>query len=192
MHQVFLGNDRVVHGVEDAMIEAPGATELEVEIGACGVTFGASALVIPHLTSGLALCLHDGGDVAGVAYALRGRSSPGERAAAVRPALFVDLAIPALLHLMDERGARRERRAVLVGGAVGLDWRRAKEAAASAADVARVLLQQLGIPILHEVVGGSLARTLAVDGNGRVQIGSSRDRNRVLSFVAAGQAGGLR
>jgi chemotaxis receptor (MCP) glutamine deamidase CheD len=174
------------------MIEAPGATELEVEIGACGVTFGASALVIPHLTSGLALCLHDGGDVSGVSYALRGRSSPGERAAAVCPALFVDLAIPALLHLMDERGARRERKAILVGGAVGLDWRRAKETAASAADVARAVLLQVGIPIVHEVVGGSLARSLAVDGHGRVQIGSSRERNRMLGFVSGGPAGEAR
>ena len=172
------------------MSEASAAAELELEIGACGVTFGASSLVIPHLTSGLALCLHDGVDVTGVAYALRGFSTPGERAAIVRPALFVDLAIPALLHLMDERDARRERRAVLVGGAVGLDWRRAKETAASAVDVARTLLGKLHIPITHELVGGSLSRSVAVDGNGTLRIGDARARSRVFTFASPTDAGG--
>jgi chemotaxis receptor (MCP) glutamine deamidase CheD len=173
------------------MSEASAAAELELEIGACGVTFGASSLFIPHLTSGLALCLHDGGDVAGVAYALRGFSTPGERAAALRPALFVDLAIPALLHMMDERDARRERSAMLVGGAVGLDWRRAKETAASAVDVARTLLVKLRIPIVHEAVGGSLSRAIAVDGNGNVRIDHARERKQMLTFASRPPVGSI-
>lgn len=174
------------------MTEAAGATELELEIGACGVTFGTSALIISHLTSGLALCLFDGVDVAGVAYSLRGRSTPDERAAALRPALFVDLAIPALLHMMDTNGARRERSAILVGGAVGIDWRRARETAASAVDVARAVLAQVQIPIVHEVVGGPLSRGLTVDGNGRVRIDNARERNRIVTFTPAANDGGAR
>jgi chemotaxis receptor (MCP) glutamine deamidase CheD len=158
---------------------------VEVEIGSCAVIVGATDLVIPHLTSGIALCLHDGGDVAGVAYTLRGHSSPEERAAVVRPALFVDLAVPALLQLMDERGARPERIAILVGGAVGPGWRRPGQLASETVAVARTVLRSVGIPIAHEVLGGSVGRRLFVDGTGRVRIDSARDHGRVLHFQPA-------
>jgi chemotaxis receptor (MCP) glutamine deamidase CheD len=158
--------------------------ELEVEIGACAVTIGDFDLVLPHLTTGLALCLYDGHDVAGVAYALRGLSTPDERSVEMRPGLFVDLAIPELLRMMDERGARRERFGALVGAAAGVGWRRAREMAGEAADVGRTLLRKLQIPIAHEVLGGSMSRAVRVSGLGLVRIDTAREAGRVLRIAA--------
>ncbi len=155
---------------------------LEVEIGACAVAIGDFDLVLPHLTTGLALCLHDGFDVGGVAYALRGRSTPDERAVAMRPGLFIDLAIPELLRMMDERGARRERRAALVGAAAGVGWRRAREMAGETATAARSVLGMLRIPVVHEVLGGSFSRAVAFNGLGRLRIDTARESGRVLEL----------
>ncbi|MBM4281970.1 MAG: chemotaxis protein CheD [Deltaproteobacteria bacterium] len=164
---------------------------IELEIGSCTVAQGDDALFIAHLASGVALCVHDGGAVAGVAYALRGRSTADERAAVVRPALFVDLAVAELLRLLDERGARPSRRAIIVGGAVGPGWRRPREVALEAIAVARDALRSNGVPIVHEVLGGSMGRRLVVYGQGTVRVDSARDPGRVLRFDdVAGTAGG--
>jgi chemotaxis receptor (MCP) glutamine deamidase CheD len=157
------------------MYETGSAAVLEVEIGACAVAVGDFDLVIPHLTTGLALCLYDDHDVTGVAYALRGRSTPDERAAAMRPGLFVDLALPEMLRMMDERGARRTRRAALVGAAAGVGWRRANEMAGETAAAARKVLGLLQIPVVHEVLGGGLSRALWVNGLGRLRIDTARE-----------------
>jgi chemotaxis receptor (MCP) glutamine deamidase CheD len=162
-------------------VETSPLPAVEVEIGSCAVALGATALVIPHLASGLALCVHDGAGVAGVAYALRGRSAADERAAVLRPALFVDRAVARLLQLMDERGAQPARKAILVGGAVGPGWRRPRAVAQDAVAVARAVLRDAGVPVVHELLGGSLGRRLVVQGQGTVRVDSARDR-RVLRF----------
>jgi chemotaxis receptor (MCP) glutamine deamidase CheD len=167
------------------MYETGSAAVLEVEIGACAVAIGDFDLVLPHLTTGLALCLHDGFDVGGVAYALRGRSTPDERAAVMRPGLFVDLALPELLRMMDERGARRERRAALVGAAAGVGWRRAREMAGETATAARTVLGMLRIPIVHEALGGGFSRAVAFNGLGRLRIDTARESGRVLELSAS-------
>jgi chemotaxis receptor (MCP) glutamine deamidase CheD len=171
-------------------MHATHGTGFEVEIGSCAVTRGDSDLFIPHLASGLAVCVHDGGEVAGLAYALRGRSTPDERAAVLRPATFVDLALPELALRMDERGARPERAAILVGGAVGPGWRRPRSTADEAIAVARALLAELGVPVVHEILGGSLGRMLVLNGHGRLRIDDARLRGQRFGFVASAAQGG--
>jgi chemotaxis receptor (MCP) glutamine deamidase CheD len=173
------------------MTEKDAAMLFPVELGAVAVAATGVALVVEHLTSGLAVVVYDGVGVVGVAYSLRGRAEPGDRSVEMRPALFVDHALPELLRMMAERGAREECVAAIVGGAAGVGWRRSRDMSLDAAATARGWLAKAGIAVRFEAVGGTQSRTLQVDGSGRLQLDTAREPRRVVSLaVTAAAAGG--
>lgn len=92
-----------------------------------------------------------------------------------RPAKFADLGIPLIIGEMKKRGARTNRlRAKLVGGAQmfsGLDSKMTLNIGQRNTEKARLMLQQYGVPILAEEVGGNRGRTMIFDTtDGRVLI----------------------
>lgn len=92
-----------------------------------------------------------------------------------KPAKFADLGIPLLIEEMKKQGARQNRlQAKLVGGAQmfsGLDGKMTMNIGLRNTEQARRMLQQSGIPILAEEVGGNRGRTMIFDTtDGRVFI----------------------
>ncbi|OAT79915.1 chemotaxis protein CheD [Desulfotomaculum copahuensis] len=92
-----------------------------------------------------------------------------------RPAKFADLGIPLIIGEMKKQGARLSRlQSKLVGGAQmfsGLDSKMTLNIGRRNSEMARQMLQQYGIPILAEEVGGNRGRTMIFDtSDGRVLI----------------------
>lgn len=92
-----------------------------------------------------------------------------------KPAKFADLGIPLMVKDMQKQGASLARlEAKLVGGAqmfAGLDGKLALNIGQRNVEMARAILNKLGIRIVSEDVGGNRGRTIILDAStGKVTI----------------------
>ncbi len=103
----------------------------------------------------------------------------------IKPAKFADLGIPLLLKEMQSLGASIGRiQAKLVGGAQmfsGLDDKMTLNIGLRNTEKSREMLKKIGIPILHEEVGGNRGRTMILDTqNGQVTIRTLGNKLKVI------------
>ena len=129
---------------ELAVSKTPGTVLVSIGLGSC-----------------IGLALVDAGRrVAGLAHVMLPRSTPHETA----EGKFADLAVPALVDQLVERGARRsELRAVLVGGAKMFSFTSTTLDIGARNDAAtRDALRDAGIPIAESATGGDKGRTIRV------------------------------
>jgi chemotaxis protein CheD len=100
--------------------------------------------------------------IAGLAHIVLPESQEHARQ---NPRKFADLAIPELLGLLDDAGARRARlEAVLVGGASMFAGSTASlEVGQRNEGAVRDILNELGIPVVAAATGGNRGRTVRID-----------------------------
>lgn len=119
-------------------------------------------LVSIGLGSCIGLALLDAArPIAGLAHVMLPQSAPGE----ATEGKFADLAVPALIDRLVERGARRAQlRAVLVGGAKMFSFTGNTLDVGARNDTAtRDALRLAGISVAHTATGGDKGRTIRVD-----------------------------
>lgn len=102
-----------------------------------------------------------------------------------KPAKFADLGIPLIIKEMQGLGASPGRiQAKLVGGAQmfsGLDDKMTLNIGHRNTEKSREILKKMGIPILHEEVGGNRGRTMILDTqNGQVTIRTLGNKLKVI------------
>jgi chemotaxis protein CheD len=140
----------------------PVVVETMVRMGELSVSDNpGDVLVSIGLGSCIGLALLDTGrPLAGLAHVMLPESSPGETV----KAKFADLAVPALVEQLVERGARRSQlRAVLVGGAKMFSFtNNTLDIGARNDSATQQALAQAGIPIAETATGGSKGRTIRV------------------------------
>ena len=151
-------------------------------------TVGISEMLISHapeeilvtysLGSCVALCLFDPAVGAGLIHCMLPQSSIDPVKARQKPAMFVDLGVPALLDAMFVRGARRRSLvAKVAGGANVFDDRGMFRIGERNHASLRRILWKNDILIAAEHVGGTRARTMYVSvGTGRVLIKSGTEQ----------------
>lgn len=163
----------------------------DVDPGACAVAVANVELRAPHVGSGLVVCISDGHDVGGVCHVLAAAS--GLQLFGLKSSgLFIGNALPMLLGLLRGHGARPVLRATLIGAATSKQAPGAHSWAQRTLEHARALCEELGVPVVHEIVGGTHVREVVFDGfgnlrvraQGQTQIVSMQEQDVPLSLSA--------
>ena len=142
------------------------AEDVVVRLGELAVRRGSGVLVTLGLGSCVAVMLHDRQTgTGGLAHVLLPSRSPGRESG--RPARFADQAVPLLVAEMQRAGAGTSGVAArLVGGATmfaQLMPRGAVHMGERNVLACRQALEEAGIPIVGEAVGGEVGRSLWFD-----------------------------
>ena len=158
---------------------------LIVGIGEYAVSNDKTSVIVTHaLGSCVAVCLWDpGAKVAGLIHVLLPDSRINPERAQAQPAAFADTGIPLLFRTAYDYGVQKKRCQVrLIGGA---DVTGIGAGAGSVGKrnilAARALLWKNGVMVQREAVGGTIARTVALEvEGGRIQVSSGRETVQVL------------
>ncbi|MBI1756747.1 MAG: chemotaxis protein CheD [Fimbriimonas ginsengisoli] len=151
------------------------------------VVKGEGQLTIPGLAAGIGLCALDAtAEVGGMVHIVL-PISPTDRTPG-RVGMYANTALPALLDMMEQAGAQRDRvRAAFAGGAQPVTGDKAESAQSLQIGVRNIeavlkALTDLGIPLTDQDTGGHLARRLvfSVD-NGVVTVQMANGPERLLS-----------
>ena len=159
-------------------------SEHKVKIAEWAVALAPATIMTIGLGSCVAIVLHDAtARIGGMAHILL--PSPATARDSGRPGKYPSSAVPHLLTEMRALGARGAITARLVGGATlfgpmlrgkGVDSMGERNVAAS-----RDALAAAGVPVVGELVGGDVGRSVYLDvASGRVNVRSVRDGDHVL------------
>jgi chemotaxis protein CheD len=169
----------------ESVAAVSGRRRIVVGIGEFAVSNDTSSVIVTHaLGSCVAVCLWDpDARVAGLIHVLLPDSRINAERAQVQPAAFADTGIPMLFRTAYDYGVQKKRVQVrLIGGA---DITGIGGGAGSVGKrnilAARALLWKNGVMVQREAVGGTEARTVAMEvGDGRIQVTSGRETIQVL------------
>ena len=118
-----------------------------------------------------------GGAVAGLAHIVL----PQSLEASAQKGKFADLAVPEIVTLMCDAGAREDRlEAVLAGGAQMFDLGPDLDIGARTEAAVRSALTRARIPVTAAATGGRRARTITVGPDGSVTVSEAGDEPTVL------------
>jgi chemotaxis protein CheD len=137
-----------------------------------------TVLVTVGLGSCVAVALHDPeARVGGLAHVLL--PSPALSRSEENPAKFPQTAVPRLLELMVGLGAVRRRITARLAGGASMFGNISPAGTIQMGErnvvACRQVLEQLGVPLLGEAVGGDYGRTVRLDvSSGRVEVSSIR------------------
>jgi chemotaxis protein CheD len=137
-----------------------------------------TVLVTVGLGSCVAVALHDPeARVGGLAHVLL--PSPALSRSEENPAKFPQTAVPRLLELMVALGAARRRITARLAGGASMFGNISPAGTIQMGErnvvACRQVLEQLGVPLLGEAVGGDYGRTVRLDvTSGRVEVSSIR------------------
>lgn len=137
-----------------------------------------TVLVTVGLGSCVAVALHDReARVGGLAHVLL--PSPALSRSEENAAKFPQTAVPRLLELMVELGAVRRRITARLAGGASMFGNISPAGTIQMGErnvlACRQVLEQLGVPVLGEAVGGDYGRTVRLDvSSGRVEVSSIR------------------
>lgn len=152
-------------------------TDIVVGISEMHVTTDTSAVLVTYsLGSCIGLSLYDpSAEVGGLLHAMMPLSSADPGKASVKPAMYTDTGVTALLQALFDRGAtRRTLVAKVAGGAASLDGPGLFRIGERNFMVLRKILWKNDILIAAEDVGGNSARTLVLEmTTGRTLVKSS-------------------
>ena len=157
-----------------------------VGIGEYAVSNDRWSVIVTHaLGSCVAVCLWDpDAKVAGLIHVLLPDSRINPERALAQPAAFADTGIPLLFRTAYDYGVRKPRVLVrLVGGADVTGIGHGGDGPVGTRNVlaVRALLWKNGVTVQREAVGGTDARTVALEvGDGRIHVRHGRDTVQVL------------
>jgi chemotaxis protein CheD len=163
-----------------------GRRRIVVGIGEFAVSNDKAAVIMTHaLGSCVAVCLWDPeARVAGLLHVLLPDSRINPERAHAQPAAFADTGIPMLFRTAYDYGVQKTRVQVrLIGGADVTGIGSGGEGTVGKRNIlaARTLLWKNGVMVQREAVGGTEARTVALEvGDGRIQVTSGRETILVL------------
>lgn len=154
------------------------SSETVVRVAELRAAPAGNVLVTVGLGSCVAVALHDAqASVGGLAHVLL--PSPALSRSQENPAKFPQTALPRLLELMVELGAVRRRVTARLAGGASMFGSIAPAGSIQMGErnvvACRQVLQELGIPLVGEAVGGDYGRTVRLDvDSGRMDVSSIR------------------
>lgn len=154
-------------------------TRRPVGVADYAVTVDDTALVTSGLGSCVAVGLFDGGTAAGLLHVML-PSPDGE--AVDNPAKFADTGVQALLASLQDVGVPTERmKAKLAGGSEMIAFEsQARSVGDRNVEAVRAVLEEQGIPVLAEDVGGNQGRSVELTLSGDLHVRTARDGVRIL------------
>ena len=176
--RIYDGNGEHVEGQRRERSRA-GAARRSVGVADYAVTVDDTTLVTSGLGSCVAVGLFDGGTAAGLLHVML----PTANGRAVdNPAKFADTGVRTLLRSLDDVGAsEQELSAKIAGGSEMITFRsRERSIGDRNVEAVRDALDEAGIPLLDEDVGGEEGRSVEFDLSGDLHIRTARAGERVL------------
>jgi chemotaxis protein CheD len=171
----------------EGVAAATARRRIVVGIGEFAVSNDKSSVIMTHaLGSCVAVCLWDPeARVAGLIHVLLPDSRINLDRAQMQPAAFADTGIPILFRTAYDYGVQKKRVQVrLIGGAdvTGIGQGGGEGTVGKRNILAvRSLLWKNGVMVQREAVGGTEARTVALEvSDGRIQVTSGRETIQVL------------
>jgi len=158
---------------------------LIVGIGEYAVSNDQTSVIVTHaLGSCVAVCLWDpDARVAGLIHVLLPDSRINLERAQAQPAAFADTGIPLLFRTAYDYGVQKKRCQVRLIGGADVTGIGAGGGSVGKRNIlaARALLWKNGVMVQREAVGGTEARTVALEvSDGRIQVTQGRETIQVL------------
>jgi len=140
---------------------------VKVKIADLAVKKGEGTLVTIGLGSCVGVSLYDGiAKVGGLAHVLLSDSTQfSNQKKEQNPAKFADTALPLLVKKMEQQGGQKSRLKAKIAGGSKLFGKNSNIIGVGEKNIqmTRQTLEQMGIPVLAEDVGGDYGRTMKVD-----------------------------
>lgn len=169
--------EHVAH--EEGSKSSPPAGRRSVGVAEYGVTVDGTSLITSGLGSCVAVGIYDGTVAAGLVHVMLPTADdrPVEN-----PAKFADTGISTLIGALAEAGARPESLAAKIAGGSEMIAFRAQERSIGERNVeaVRTALDEAGVPLLGEDVGGDEGRTVELTRSGDLIVRTARFGERVI------------